>query len=492
MKIVLVSAEVAPFSKTGGMGDVCGALARALVGAGHRVVTVSPRYRSVDPRELADTGLRVRATAGRWGHDAGLRHLRRDGVDHVFVEHAVYDRGGIYGDHNGAFGDNHIRFALLSRAGLDVARRLPLDGAPLGEDVIFHANDWHTALVPVYLEALYREVGLYPRAASVLTLHNPAHQGRMAAERFPDLELPPRWFSPFGVEWFGDLGLLKAGVVHADQLTTVSPTFAREMTTAGGGFGLDGLLSARAADVTGILNGIDTDEWDPSTDRFLAAGYDADHLDGKAFCKAALQAELGLPMEADTPLVGSVGRLDPQKGVDLLLDSIPWLVDQGAQVVVLGSAAGAHKHYEHRLQELEHRFPHQVRAWIGFSEEIAHKIEAGADIFAMPSLFEPCGLNQLYSLRYGTVPVVRHTGGLADSVRDRDADPSTGTGYVFHHPHGHALRDALWRAMELYRTDRPAWTALQQRGMRKDVSWGPAVEAYEQVYRRALARRGPA
>lgn len=494
MNICLVSSEIAPFSKTGGLADVVGALAPRLAARGHRVLTVSPRYRQVDPdrHELDHTGQFVRVTAGRWGEVLGIRHTRRDGVHHVMLEHPTFtDRDGIYGDGNGSFGDNHVRFALLSRAAIEIARRLPLGSEPpLGEQVVFHANDWQSALVPIYLQALYREVGLFDQAATVLTVHNLAHQGRFDPSYFPDLELPPRWFEPWSLEWFGDLALLKGGLLQADQITTVSPTFAWEMTTPQGGFGLDGVLGSRFHDLTGILNGIDTEVWNPATDPHLPAHYTTEDLGGKAVCKAALQTELGLPVQHDAPLVGSIGRLDPQKGIELLLESIPWLVDQGAQVVVLGSADGAHAHYESWLRSLEARFPHSVRSWVGFSEAVAHRIEAGADLFVMPSLFEPCGLNQLYSMRYGTPPVVRHTGGLADSVEDFVPGEDRGTGFVFHTPSGHDLRDALWRALHLYRTDPVAWRRLVRRAMVRDVSWDTAVPLYEEVYRRALQRRG--
>ena len=494
MNICLVSSEVAPFSKTGGLADVVGALAPRLAARGHRVLTVSPRYRQVDPERhaLRHTGQSVRVTAGRWGEVLGIRHTRLDGVHHVLVEHPTFtDRDGIYGDSRGTFGDNHVRYALLSRSAIEIARRLSLDGEPpLGEQVVFHANDWQTALVPVYLQALHREVGLFEQAATVLTIHNLAHQGRFDPALFPDLELAPRWFEPWSLEWFGDLALLKGGVLQADQITTVSPTFAWEMTTPQGGFGLDGVLGSRSHDLTGILNGIDTDAWDPATDPHLHAHYSARDLRGKAVCKAALQTELGLPVQHDAPLVGSIGRLDPQKGVEMLLESIPWLVEQGAQVVVLGSAAEAHAHYEAWLRALEARYPHHVRSWVGFSEPVAHRIEAGADLFVMPSLFEPCGLNQLYSMRYGTPPVVRHTGGLADSVEDCDPASDSGTGFVFHTPSGHDLRDALWRALHLYRSDPAGWTRLVRRAMARDVSWDTAIPRYEEVYRRALQRRG--
>jgi starch synthase len=488
--IALIASEIAPYSKTGGLGDVTGALAHALAEAGHRVVTLSPRYRGPATAEAVDTGLRLPIPLAGAVHEVAVWHLPVGPVDHLFLSHAMYERDGIYGDARGSFGDNHLRFALLCRAALDTVRRLPLRGGPpLGEQVLLHCNDWHTALVPLYLEALYRPLGLFTRAATVLSLHNPAHQGRLPASLFSDLELPSRWFGPQGLEFYGDLGLLKGGILHADLLTTVSPTFAWEITTPGGGFGLEGLLRHRAADLSGIGNGIDARAWDPSTDPHLEATFSAEDLSGKARCKEALQRELGLPVDPTAPLLGSVGRLDPQKGVELLLESVPWCVEQGAQVVLLGSAAAAHARYEQQARELERRYPERVRAWVGFDEGLSHRIEAGADLFLMPSLFEPCGLNQMYSLRYGTPPIVRRTGGLADTVVPYDASADEGTGFWFDRPTGAALRDAIWRALQLFREDRAAFDRLVVRGMQQDFSWARVVPQYEAVYREALRRR---
>lgn len=484
MKICFVTSEVAPYSKSGGLGDVGRALSEALASRGHDVVVVSPAYRGVLPI-TAPTSSRLTVPAGGQDHVLEVRTLTAStsSVRHRFLAHAVYDRDGLYGDDRGAFGDNHFRFALLCRGALELAHR------ELGwsdDAFVFHVHDWQTALLPLLLDAAYRPVGRFERAASVLTLHNPAHQGRLPPELFVDLELPARWFSPMGLEFYGDLGLLKGGLLHADQITTVSPTFATEIVEPGGGFGLEDVLAGRAEDLTGILNGIDEDEWNPAADAFLPAPFTAADLSGKARCKAELQVELGLPVDPDAPLVGSVGRLDPQKGVELLLDSVPWLVEQGAQLVVLGSAAAAHRRYEEAWKAMERRFPTHVRAWVGFSEAVAHRIEAGSDLFVMPSLFEPCGLNQFYSQRYGTPPIVRRTGGLADSVQEGPE----GTGFVFSAPHAKALRDAMYRAIALFRDDPEGMDALRRRCMALDRSWGPAITAYEDVYARALAQRG--
>jgi starch synthase len=483
MNIMLVSSEVAPYSKTGGLGDAVTGLARAYARAGHTVYTVSPRYRGVAPH-AEYTGIIARVPLAQWEHRAGIHKVVDSGVTHLFVENGLYDREGLYGDLNGSYGDNHIRFALLCVSALHAARWLIPDG-----DVVFHCHDWQTGLLPAYLKAYFRPLGLLERSGTVLTLHNPAHQGRYPAALFADLDLPQRWFSSWAFEFHGDLGLLKGGILHADQLTTVSPTFARELVLPGGGFGLESVLLARAVDLTGILNGVDTDDWDPATDPHLPVLYDREDFAGKAAAKEQLQASLGLPVDPSVPVIGSVGRLDPQKGIELLVDSIPWLAETGAQVVILGSAAAAHRWFESRLREFELHYPRQVRAWIGYSEKVAHQIVAGSDLFAMPSLFEPCGLTQMYAMRYGTPPVVRRTGGLADSVQDYDRYQQRGTGFVFDRPIGTAFRDALWRGIDLYKNAPQEYAALARRGMERDFSWDRAVPAYVMTCERALALR---
>lgn len=480
MKILHVASEVAPFSKSGGLADVVGALGVALADAGHEVWTLSPHYAG-QPSDATYTGFTAHVPLGHTTHEAALHRLDRNGVHHLFVDNPMFHRSGLYGDDHGTFGDNHIRYALMCQAALHSARRF------LGDDPILHLHDWQAAMVAVYLGAWWQPLGLLSGARTVLSLHNPMHQGRMPAAHFDDLELPSRWFGPDHLEFHGDLCLLKGGVVQADQLTTVSPTFAREILTPGGGFGLDTVLASRAVDVTGILNGLDVDTWDPRTSPHLPANYGPDDMSGKAICKAELQAQLGLPIDPSAPLVGSVGRLDPQKGVELLADSMPWLAAQGAQVVVLGSAAAAHRHFEHRLSGLEDRHPHHVRAWIGYSESLSHRIQAGADFFVMPSLFEPCGLTQMSSMRFGTPPVVRRTGGLADTVAPYAPEAESGTGFLFGPPTGDAFRNALWRAIQVFRDDPEGYAALQDRGMARDFSWNAAVPSYIATYERARA-----
>ncbi len=473
MKIVVVSSEVAPWSKTGGLGDVCGALPKALARRGHEVVTVAPRYKHY--QDAWDTGVRARIFLFGHLHEVGFHHCKVEGVHHIFVDHVSFHRPGIYGNDQGAWPDNLFRFALLSRAAIEAAVRVPLDGAPLGEDVVFHANDWHASLVPLYLEALYRPAGRFPNAGTVLGLHNLGHQGAYAREDFPGLDVSPRWWP--ALDMGGNINVLKTGIVLAKKLVAVSPTYAREIQD-GLGFGLDGILHARRGDLHGILNGIDG-TWDPANDKHLAAPFSAEDLSGKAVCKAALQAELGLPKRPEVPMLGLIARLDGQKGIDLVAQAMPWLMQHDVQVVMLGSGASQ---YEAFFRESEARWPRKVRGWVGFNDGLAHRIEAGADIFLMPSRFEPCGLNQMYSMRYGTLPVVHATGGLADTVETVDPAQDRGTGWAFRRFDADAFVEAIGWALLTFQRYPEAWKRVQQRAMRKDFSWDRSAAQYEQVY----------
>ncbi len=474
MDILFVSSEVAPWSKTGGLGDVAGALPRALAGRGHGVTVVSPRYYGVDVRQGFQPlhgAVRVR------GEATTLWLTREGGVAYYFVEHDRYfgSRRGLYGDAHGDYGDNAERFAYLARAAL------ALPGALGVRPRIVHGNDWQAGLVPFLLRHEHRQDPALARARSVFTIHNLAYQGVFPKQALPALGLPWSAFRPDALEFYDHLSFMKAGLTSTDAITTVSPNYAREILTPEGGAQLDGVLRGRAADLTGILNGIDVDAWDPARDRHLPARYTADELGGKAACKEALQRELKLPVAADVPLVGMVGRLAEQKGIDLAAAVLPRLAGLDVQLAVLGSG-------ERRLESLFVRasrdHPQKIATRIGFDEGLAHRIEAGADVFLMPSRFEPCGLNQMYSLRYGTVPVVRAVGGLEDTVEDYDGK-DRGTGFKFKEYHPRALWGALLRALEAHR-DRAAWVAMMRRGMAIDFSWDRSAEGYEAVYAKLL------
>ncbi len=476
MNIAMVAAEVAPWSKTGGLGDVCGALPKALAALGHRVVTIAPRYK--DYPDAWDT--RVRATIFLFGqhHEVRFFHAHTHGVHHLFIDHPSFRRAGIYGDSTGPYSDNLFRFALLSRAAIEGAARVPLGDTPLGEDVVFHANDWHTGLLPLYLEAVYRPAGRFLTAGTVLGIHNAGHHGSAPAHDFAGLDVSARWWP--AADFDGRLNPLKAGAALARKLVAVSPNYAREITS-GLGFGLDGVFAARGADLCGVLNGVD-DAWDPRTDVHLAQTYGSDDFGGKAANKAALQADLGLPVRADVPLLGVVTRLDHQKGIDLVQAATPWLMRQDVQLVMLGSGSSA---LEQFFREAERTWPTRARGWVGFNERLAHRIEAGADMFLMPSRFEPCGLNQMYSMRYGTVPIVHATGGLADTVQTFEPVAGTGTGWAFRTFSAEAFVEALGWALFTYQNHPAAWRGIQARGMAQDFSWERSAKAYERVYERA-------
>ncbi len=477
MEILLVSSEVAPWSKTGGLGDVAGALPRALAARGHSVSVVSPRYYTIDVGDRRN-GFEALHGAVRVRGEATTLWLKQAGkVSYYFVEHDCYfgSRRGYYGDASGDYGDNAERFAYLCRAAL------ALPGARGLRPRIVHGNDWQTGLVPFLLREEHGQDPALARARSVFTVHNLAYQGVFPKDVVPLLGLPWSAFRFDGMEFYDRLSFMKAGLAFADALTTVSPTYAREILSPEGGCLLDPLLLHRAGDLTGILNGIDVEEWDPARDRHLPARYSAAELTGKAECKAALQRELRLPVRPDVPLVGMVGRLAEQKGIDLVAAVLPRLVQRDVQVAVLGSG-------ERKLESVFVRasrdHPQRVAARIGFDEGLAHRIEAGADLFLMPSRFEPCGLNQMYSLRYGTVPVVRAVGGLEDTVEDYDGKDQ-GTGFKFREYHPRALWATLLRALDVYR-DQAAWRGLMHRGMALDFSWDRSAAGYEAVYRRLV------
>jgi len=475
VEILFVASEVAPLSKTGGLGDVAGALPRALSARGHAVAVVSPRYGFIDPVERGferiDQALRVRGEpAAVW--------VRRGRPAQFLLEHEEFfgSRTGIYGEGGRDYADNAERFAWLARAAL------ALPGALRLRPRIVHLHDWQTALGAWLLRHEHAQDRVLAGAKTVFTIHNLAYQGVFPKEVLPTIGIPWDVFRYEALEFHGQVSFMKAGLVFSDQLTTVSPTYAKEILTPDGGEGLDALLRHRAADLVGILNGIDVDTWDPRRDPHLAAHYDARDLSGKAACKEALQREMGLPVRPGVPLLGLVSRLADQKGFDLVAGALPELLARDVQIVLLGSGE---RRYELAFSRLAADRPDRMVARIGFDEAIAHRIEAGADLFLMPSRFEPCGLNQMYSLRYGTVPVVRGVGGLEDTVEDFDGWRS-GTGFKFRGYAPDALLVAVRRALDVYR-DRDAWRGLQERGMEQDNSWDHSAARYEALYQRLLA-----
>ncbi len=469
--IMMVASECAPLAKSGGLADVLGALPKALVSLGHRVAVVIPRYMGARQVEAERINTRMPVELGGWHFDPAVCRYEADGVTYFFVEHAgLYGRDGLYGDRHGDFGDNHLRFGLLCKAALEISKLyFPAQ--------IFHCHDWQAGLLPLYLKAFGGNPDPMLNAAkTVMTIHNMGYRGIFPKPRMGELSLPSWLFRSDLIEFWGDISLLKAGLVYADGITTVSPTYAKEIQTPDGGFGLDGLLRARSSAVAGILNGVDYGVWNPETDTYLPAHYSVNDLSGKADCKLALLRELGLPDEAmNRPVLGIVSRFADQKGFDLI-GQVAWqLFQDDVYLAVLGSGVP----YDGLFRGLRERYPNRVGLRVGYDEQLAHRIEAGSDIFLMPSRYEPCGLNQMYSLRYGTVPVVRAVGGLEDTVENWP--PESATGFKFNDYTGQALLGTVRAAVHAW-ADRDAWTAMMVRGMNKDFSWEAAARGYSRLY----------
>lgn len=474
MKVLFATSEIAPWVKTGGLGDVAAALPPALRRAAVDVRVLVPWYPAI-ARAFPDAPIiaELPASAGVFPGAALRSAVAPDGTPMLFLDcMACYMREGnpYLGSDGRDWHDNAVRFGLLSYvAALLASTATPLDWQP----DILHCHDWQTALAPAYLR-----YNLKPVAKSVLTIHNLAFQGLFGAHALRELALPPQAWSMDGVEYYGHLSFLKGGLQHADHITTVSPTYAREIQTDTDGMGMAGLLRYRSASLTGILNGIDTEQWNPAIDPHLATHYASATLGNKSGNKRALQEKMGLTLTDDKPLFGVVSRLSGQKGLDLLLACADEVVRLPAQLVILGSGDAA---LENAFRELARRHPGQVAVQIGFNEALAHQIEAGIDAFLMPSRFEPCGLNQMYSLRYGTPPVVRATGGLADTVIDA-ADKERGNGFVFERAEPAELLATIRRAAELWTRPR-LWRQLQKNGMAADNSWDQPAQHYIALYR---------
>lgn len=482
LNILFAASEVAPLVVTGGLADVAGALPKALHAAGHDVRVVMPCYRSVAEEHRGEAiGTCIGHLGGKEAFGL-LRESRLPGTDIplYLIEHEGYfGRAHPYQAGAYEFADNPERFAFFCAALLDA---IPQTGwCP----DILHAHDWHTATLPAYLRARYQGHPTWGRTKSIFTIHNLAYQGRYGREQYGITGLPWEYFHPEGFEYHGDVSLMKGGIAFADRLSTVSPRYADEIQTIEYGCGLDGLLRRRREALRGILNGVDYGVWHPSADKHLPAQYTAADPTGKAACRTALLAELGLP-ERGQPLLAMVSRLAWQKGIDLALAAIPAVIAQGYTVIVLGSGEPA---LEHRLGELAGAYPADLRVLTRFDVGLSHRIEAGADFFLMPSRYEPCGLSQIYSLAYGTVPIVRATGGLCDTVRGlrRDGDNlGDATGFRFVPQTHQAIERATAQAREVF-AQPEAMAQLRDNGMREDFSWARSSTDYEALYREALA-----
>ena len=535
MSIVFVSSEVAPWSKTGGLADVCGALPRELVKRGHRVMVVSPYYQTGKKEDALfrgafDTCSNKSLECFGGLHEVGYMHQVKDGVDFVFVKHDSYERiGELYGDAEGGYGDNQFRFTLLSHAAceaplvIDFGEGASANGftGTYGDDVVFVANDWHAGLVPLLVASKYRPHGTYKNARTIAAIHNILHQGVEPHVTFGNLGVPGEWYSCLEYQFPEhmrahelDLGLvvniLKGAIATSDRVLTVSEGYAREIVTPLGGKGLEGMLEQRVHRLDGVVNGIDMDEWNPSADEHIEAPFDVSDLSGKMECKRALQREMGLEVRDDVPLLGFIGRLDWQKGPDLIRDSIADMMNEDVQVIMLGSGL---EELEQFMQWAEAAYHDKFRGWVGFSVPMAHRITAGCDILLMPSRFEPCGLNQLYAMRYGTLPIAHATGGLNDTVvrhnpyaeddpdiavaaavaRDKDpndrhgiqaemADLGPGTGWLFNEMNVGSFMYCVSNACKLYHENPRMWRAMQIQAMSQDLSWYHAALKWEKVF----------
>ena len=479
--VLMIGSESLPFAKTGGLGDVLAALPLALGRLGWLVTLVLPRYRGVDDGTLVE---RFDLTVGGTIHDVGFFEAPlADRVRVVLVDcPPLYDRPALYGTATADYVDNARRFAVLARAALEFAGRR-------GGPTVVHAHDWQAALAPVYLKTLYASHPVLGGTPSVFTIHNLAYQGLFEADWLPRVDLPWDLLGVDAMEFWGRISYLKGGINYSETITTVSPRYAQEIQTPEFGFGYEGVLRRRAADLVGVLNGIDVEEWDPAHDPSLPEPFDARNLESKSVSKRAVLESFGLVATSALmarPLVGMISRMVDQKGFDLLASVAADLIALDATFIILGTGE---PHYEEMWRRLAAEYPARVGARIGFDESLAHLIEGGADLFLMPSRFEPCGLNQMYSLRYGTIPVVRAVGGLADTVRDFSPQDAASTGFVFREYTGAALMGALTRALAVF-PDKARWRALQTAAMREDHSWDRSAKEYVKIYDGFSARRG--
>ncbi len=474
MNVLMVVSECAPFIKTGGLADVAGALPGALADHGVSCRTLLPAYPALKP--LLAKGKELATLTDLPGGSARVVAVTAKGIDLLLLDQpALFDReGGPYSSPVGVdWGDNHIRFAALAKAGALICA----DGLDGWRPEIAHAHDWQAGLLPVYL----KQMGVTD-VRSVLTIHNIAFQGRFGAHVLQELGLRSDWFHPEALEFYGDLGFLKAGLTMADQITTVSPTYAREILTPKFGAGLEGILRARSHRLTGILNGIDLDVWNPATDEELAQPYDVRSLKRKAQTRRALQERLGLDTKSKGPLFCVVSRLTEQKGLDILLSAVPHLVAKGGQLAVLGSGA---PELEQGFERAASQFAGQVGTFIGYDEAFSHQLQGGSDAILIPSRFEPCGLTQLYGLRYGTLPIVSQTGGLADTIIDANVsaiNAGVATGFKVYDLTTEGLVGTLDRAFEVYRTPK-RWQSMQRAAMKNAFGWDTSAVEYLNVYK---------
>ncbi|HEY6969049.1 MAG TPA: glycogen synthase GlgA [Candidatus Angelobacter sp.] len=481
MKIVFAASECVPYSKTGGLADVVGALPRALAELGHNVSVYLPKYKQTKLGEAKTLLPSVTIPFDdKYRFCSILDGGKHAGVQFYFIDYPpFFNRDALYGTPAGDYPDNAERFALYSRAVLEGSKVL---GAP----EIFHCHDWQSALVPILLRSSYAEDPVFRNVSAVFTIHNIGYQGTFPPDILPLLMLPWDLFTIDKMEFWGKANFLKGAIAFSEMITTVSRKYSQEIQTPEFGFGLDGVLRERSGRVTGILNGVDYGEWSPENDKFIAQRYSAENLEGKQACKRDLLQQFGIAAaDRDLPVIGIISRFAAQKGFDLIAEIASELARLPLIVTVLGSGD---RPYEELFRKLNKQYPEKFAVKIAYDNALAHKIEAGADMFLMPSRYEPCGLNQMYSLKYGTVPIVRATGGLDDTIEPWDPASSSGTGFKFTPYSSAALLEAIFQALEAFR-DKAGWKKLMLNGMSKDFSWTAAAREYVKVYERLQPNR---
>jgi starch synthase len=488
LNILFVSSEVEPFAKTGGLADVSGALPRAIKDLGHEIRIAMPKYRSVEERRfhlhevlrLQEFDIPIGQELEKASVKSSILTNTKAKIQVYFLANeSLFERSGLYAspETHKDYPDNDKRFTFFCRGVMETLKLLQW------RPDIIHCNDWQTGLIPAYLKSLYRNDPFFSKAKTIFTIHNMAYQGLFPESSFAKTQLPQGLFIPDGVEFYGNLSFMKAGLVYSDVITTVSERYALEIQSSDEyGCGLSGVLQKRKSDLFGVLNGIDYSVWNPEVDTLIPQKYDARNLEGKQVNKTELLKKFRLERKEGTPVIGCISRLAEQKGVDLIGDIAEDLSNLDVQFILLGTGD---KKYEDIFEALQKRYPQKVGVYIGFSNELAHLIEAGSDMFLMPSRYEPCGLNQMYSLRYGTIPIVRATGGLEDTIEDYDQATGSGTGFKFSRYDPKDLFNTIQRALAVF-ADQHAWRKLMKQGMQKDFSWEASAKKYVALYKNVL------
>ena len=479
LKILIASSEVYPFAKTGGLADVCGFLPLALKRLGHEVQVIMPKYKSLG-KNFQPVGIDLKVPVGDKIKKAFLFRSRlQNKVPIYFIENNSYfGRPQLYGNQNGDYPDNAERYIFFSRAILEFC-----ESTGFCPDII-HCNDWQTGLVPLYLKTLYQQNLFFKSTRSVFSIHNLGYQGNFSKDNLGLANIPDELFTSEGVEFYGRFSFLKAGLLFADILTTVSPSYCREIQTEEHGFLMDGVLRLRSKDLHGVLNGVDDKEWNPNHDSLIPSHYSSQDLSGKQTCRKKLIQRFALDPDSPRPIACVITRLSHQKGIDLIAAGLNDILNKGIDLVILGS--GEHR-FENYFKKMNTQFPGRFAAHIGFDEKLAHQILAGGDLLLMPSLYEPCGLTQMYALKYGTVPLVRSVGGLRDSIKKYNAKNGRGTGFKFSQNTLKDLLMAIGRALSVY-NDKPRWESLMINGMETDNSWDNAARKYLRLYLKTLPK----